>query len=60
MVFLQYLEDWEKSVLDRPKFTALHKRKMLLSPETLVGLTITGVSLNLDKEYSDCLICVTP
>ena len=31
-VFLQYLEDWGKSVQDRPGFTALHKGKMCLSP----------------------------
>ena len=42
-VFLGYLTEWEKSVQERPNFTALQKRKMLLSPETLLGLRITGM-----------------
>ena len=46
--FLPYLEEWEKSVNNRPGFTKSQKKRMLLSPETLLGLKITSTfdSLN--------------
>ena len=43
MEFLPYLDDWTKSVGERPGYTKTQKRRMLLSPETLLGLKITGV-----------------
>ena len=41
--FLGYLKEWEVSVEKRPGYSRLMKM-MLLSPETLLGLKITGVS----------------
>jgi hypothetical protein len=43
--FLGYLDEWKKEVNERPgNFTALHKKKMLLSRETLEGLYISGTT----------------
>ena len=42
--FLQYLDDWQKSVEQRPgDYSAGARKKMQLSEETLTGLRITGV-----------------
>ena len=41
--FLGYLDEWEQSVEKRPGFSKLMKM-MLLSPETLLGLRITGIT----------------
>ena len=43
-VFLKYLDDWEKSVDERPGFTKEQKNLMLLSPATRLGLRMTGTS----------------
>ena len=40
--FLPYLDDWKKSVGERPGYMRAQKRRMLLSSETLLGLKITG------------------
>ena len=40
--FLGYLSEWEKSVNERPGFSKLAKKAMLLSPETRLGLKTTG------------------
>lgn len=40
--FLGYLNDWEKSVMERPRFDDEAKKAMMLSSETLLGLKITG------------------
>ncbi|KAL5500013.1 hypothetical protein EMCRGX_G011503 [Ephydatia muelleri] len=39
--FLVFLDTWEQSVQARPGFSASEKQKMLLSPQTLLGLRIT-------------------
>ena len=41
-VVLKYLEDWEKSVKERKKFSATEKNKMMLSDATRTGLKLTG------------------
>lgn len=57
--FLPYLNEWEKSVKERDKFSDLAKKKMLLSRETLLGIRITG-TLNsaciIQLSHSCCLI----
>lgn len=40
--FLGYLGEWEDSVKKREGFSKLEKKLMLLSPETLLGLRMTG------------------
>ena len=40
--FLGYLNDCEKSVMERPGFDDDVKKKMMLSSETLLGLRMTG------------------
>lgn len=40
--FLAYLDKWEKSVKERPGYSKSQKKRMMLSPETLLGLKITG------------------
>ena len=40
--FLPYLDDWKASVNQRCGFSSAQKQKMLLSRETMDGLTITG------------------
>ena len=42
--FLAYLDEWEKSVMDRPGFEDDEKKNMMLSSETLLGLRMTGKS----------------
>jgi hypothetical protein len=42
--FLHYLDDWEQSVKERDGFSTGDKNKMQLSPETILGLKITGVT----------------
>ena len=42
--FLPYLDSWETSVNERPGFTDVEKKKMLLSQPTLAGLRMTGNS----------------
>ena len=44
--FLGYLSRWEQSVRRREGFTPKQKRLMLLSPETILGLRITGRAPN--------------
>ena len=41
--FLSYLDEWEQSVRQRDGFSASEKNKMQLSPETILGLRLTGV-----------------
>ena len=41
--FLPYLDAWESSVKEREGFSKLAQKQMLLSPETLLGLQITGM-----------------
>ena len=41
--FLPYLDSWETSVMERPGFTDVEKKKMLLSQPTLDGLRMTGM-----------------
>ena len=43
--FLGFLADWEKSVEDRKGFSKAERQKMLLSPETRLGLRMTGMIL---------------
>ena len=40
--FMMYLNNWEHSVKGRPGFKASEMKKMLLSSETRLGLSITG------------------
>ena len=40
--FIPYLEQWEKSVMEREGFSAKEKELMLLARETRLGITITG------------------
>ena len=40
--FMMYLNNWEQSVKGRPGFKASEMKKMLLSSETRLGLSITG------------------
>ena len=40
--FLPYLDQWGKSVEDRPGFTPAQKKRMLISHETLLGLRMTS------------------
>ena len=37
--FLTYLDDWERSVNCRQGFTKAEKKRMMLSAETLLGMT---------------------
>lgn len=39
--FIPYLDQWEKSVEERPGFCKLERKHMLLSPETILGIRIT-------------------
>ena len=39
---MAYLDEWEKSVDERPGYTKTQKKRMMLSSETLLGLKITG------------------
>ena len=41
--FLPYLDYWETSVMERPGFTDMEKKKMLLSQPTLDGLRMTDM-----------------
>ena len=41
--FLAYLEEWKDSVNKREGFTAAQKQKMMLSRETVEGITISGL-----------------
>lgn len=41
-VFLVYLDDWEKTVNERPGYSKEEKSRMLLSPATRLGLRMTG------------------
>ena len=41
-VFLPYLDNWEKSVDERPGFSRDEKNRMLLTPATRLGLRITS------------------
>jgi hypothetical protein len=43
-----YLDEWQKSVEDRVGFTRLERNKMMLSPETILGLKITGTSFDIN------------
>ena len=40
--FLNYLHEWEQSVKQRKGFTPAQRTMMLLNPETLEGLRMTG------------------
>ena len=40
--FLNYLDEWEKCIKNRKGFTPAQQTMMLLSPETLEGLRMTG------------------
>ena len=40
--FHGYLNDWEKSVTERPGFDDDVKKKMMSRSETLLGLRMTG------------------
>ena len=41
--FLSYLDSWETSVMERPGFIDMEKKKMLLSQPILDGLRMTGM-----------------
>ena len=41
--FLGYLDRWERSVREQPGLSKTQQNKMLLSPETLLGLRTTGI-----------------
>lgn len=41
--FLGYLDDWERSVQLRRGYIPMEKKMMMLSPETLSGIRITGM-----------------
>ena len=52
-----YLDEWERSVLERDGFQMVQKRAMMLSQETLLGLKITGAFLSLLPQTNKiCLI----
>lgn len=40
--FLSYLSKWEKDVEERSGYSDAAKKMMLLSPQTLLGLRMTG------------------
>ena len=40
--FLTYLDEWERSVNERPGYNNADKKRMLLSQETLLGVRITS------------------
>ena len=42
--FSAYLDEWEKSVMDRPGFKDDEKKNLMLRSETLLGLQMTGKS----------------
>ena len=46
-MFLRYLKDWEKSVLERADhdFTVAERNKMMLSAETRTGIEFTGTKI---------------
>jgi len=46
--FLEYLEEWQKTVEQRKGFTASEKKTMLLSDETATGLKLTGTHKTMD------------
>ena len=41
--FIGYLGNWKKSVVERDGCSKLQKNQMMLSPETILGLKITGI-----------------
>ena len=41
--FIEYLGEWQQSVLARDGYNRMQRSKMLLSPETLLGIRITGM-----------------
>ena len=43
--FIPYLEQWEKSVMEREGFSAKDKELMLLAREIRIGITITGICI---------------
>ena len=43
--FLKYLDDWERSVNERPGFSKPEKSNRLLSEETIHGLKMTSTRL---------------
>ena len=53
--FLNYLNEWEKSVKQRKGFTPAQRTLMLLSPETLEGLRMTG---NYNFILATCMLYV--
>ena len=40
---MEYLGEWQRSVLARDGYNRMQWNKMLLSPETLLGIRITGM-----------------
>lgn len=40
--FISYLDEWEESVEERKGFSQIAKKKMQLSPETFLGIRMTG------------------
>lgn len=50
--FLVYLDEWEKSVNDRPGFSKEEKNLMLLSPATRLGIKMTG---NYSTNFAICM-----
>ena len=50
--FLVYLENWEQSVATRPdpspevKYTDGQRNRMMISPETRLGLKMTGMLMD--------------
>lgn len=48
--FLAYLEEWEESVRARKEHSPMEMNMMMLSPETLLGIRITGT-------FSACAVC---
>ena len=45
--FLGYLDEWDKSVKSRPGFTLAEQKQMRLSDETLAGLRVTGMCVDI-------------
>ena len=41
--FLGYLDAWKRSVQGRTNFSKIEHKMMLISPETLTGLRMTGI-----------------